>query len=113
MDNATDLKKAIDTAGRYVWLDFTASPLSAIEEGAFYNCKKLTALTLPATVTRIENYAFDGCTGLTSVKFDCLITATNFCRKYPFPGNLRTAYLAGLAGTYTRANNAVLTWAKE
>jgi hypothetical protein len=39
MDSVSDLKKALDTAGRYVWLDLTASPLTAIEEGAFYNCK--------------------------------------------------------------------------
>jgi hypothetical protein len=87
--------------------------LTAIEEGAFYNCKKLTALTLPETLTRIDDYAFDGCTSLVSVKFDCLITAANFSRKDPFPSNLRTAYLAGLAGTYSRANNAVLTWERE
>jgi hypothetical protein len=53
--------RSIGTAGRYLSLDLTASPLTAIEEGAFYNCKKLTALTLPVTLTRIEDYAFDGC----------------------------------------------------
>ena len=41
---------------------------------AFYNCTNLTSITLPSTLTTIDNnlltgFAFDGCTNLTSITF--------------------------------------------
>ena len=35
--------------------------------GAFYNCKGLTSITIPDSVTSIGSYAFRGCTGLMSI----------------------------------------------
>jgi len=60
-------------------------------------------------------FAFNGCTGLISVTFAAgsAISSANFGTDV-FPGNdnLKTAYLAGGAGTYTRASGGT-TWAKQ
>ena len=42
-------------------------PVCAIGEGAFKNCKELTTVVIPESVTAIFNSAFEGCTNLTSV----------------------------------------------
>ncbi len=40
---------------------------TTIGAGAFYNCKKLTSVTLPDSVTIVEDGAFNGCSALTTV----------------------------------------------
>ncbi|MBR6029892.1 MAG: leucine-rich repeat domain-containing protein [Clostridia bacterium] len=46
-------------------------PLTAIADYAFKDCTDLKGtLTIPATVTRIGDSAFDGCTGLTALKME-------------------------------------------
>jgi len=69
----------------------------------------------------IDNAAFSGCTKLTSVTFS---TGSNITISYfgssAFPEgsngqggyNLRTAYFAGGAGTYTRDNGGSI-WTKQ
>ena len=42
---------------------------------AFYNCKGLTSVTIPNSVTTIGNDAFHGCTGLTSVTIPNSVTS--------------------------------------
>jgi len=85
--------------------------VTSIGDEAFDNCTSLTSVTIPAGVMSIGNYAFASCTGLTSVTFAAgsAITSENFGTN-AFPGGsggyygdeLKTAYLAGGAGTYTR-----------
>ena len=41
-----------------------------IGEGAFKDCSTLTSITIPNSVTRIGNSAFNGCTSLKSVRFE-------------------------------------------
>lgn len=44
--------------------------ISTICDSAFKNCTKITSVTIPATVQRIESEAFSGCTSLKEVKFE-------------------------------------------
>jgi hypothetical protein len=41
--------------------------VTKIGEFAFYNCTRLTEISIPNSVTEIGKYAFSGCTGLTSI----------------------------------------------
>ncbi len=41
--------------------------VTSIREYAFSGCSGLTSITIPGGVTSIENYAFNGCSGLTGV----------------------------------------------
>lgn len=41
--------------------------VTSIGVKAFYNCSSLMNVTIPGSVTSIENYAFEGCNGLTSI----------------------------------------------
>jgi hypothetical protein len=93
--------------------------VTSIGEWAFWDCTGLTSVTIPASVTSIGNHAFDGCTGLKSVTFETgsNIKLSNF-GEGAFPeldklsGNhLRTAYLSGGAGTYTKVKGE--TWIKQ
>jgi len=85
--------------------------VTSIIRYAFSHCASLTSITIPASVMFIDAYAFEYCSGLTSVTFTTgsAISNDNFWSS-AFPqgnssdggDNLRTAYLAGGAGTYTR-----------
>jgi hypothetical protein len=83
---------------------------------AFSGCTGLTSITIGNSVTRIDYGAFEDCTNLTSVTFATGSNITNFGWS-AFPGaidtgeSLRTAYLRGDAGTYTREADG--TWTKQ
>ena len=48
--------------------------VTEIGDYAFNGCSGLTSVTIPASVTRIGNYAFNGCTGLTSATIPASVT---------------------------------------
>jgi len=113
--------------------------VTTIEESAFDQCTSLTSITIPNGLTIIENFtfsqtgltsitipagvtsigycAFNQCNSLTSVKFEGTITSDNFHSEAAFYGDLRTKYLAGGTGTYTRSGAGTTaspyTWMKQ
>jgi len=90
----------------------------SIGENAFSTCQRLTEITIPASVTSIGLRAFNYCTNLISVTFEA---ANVTIGDYAFPQtssgnggeNLRTAYLSGGAGTYTRTSSTATAWTKQ
>ena len=49
--------------------------VTSIGYAAFYDCSRLTAITIPNSVTSIGGYAFSGCSGLTSVTIPDSVTS--------------------------------------
>ena len=61
------------------------STVTSINNSAFSGCTSLTSVTIPAGVTSINNSAFSGCTSLTSVTIPASVTsigmyAFSYCR---------------------------------
>jgi len=121
---------AINSAGKYVSLDLSGSPLTIIRKGAFEDCTSLagiiipnsvtiidwdafeyctnlTSVTIPDSVTIIRDKAFSGCLSLTSVTFQGTILPIIPYERldglyfYAFMGDLEAKYLKGGIGTYT------------
>jgi hypothetical protein len=95
--------------------------VTVIGDNAFYGCSALTGVSIPAGVTSIGDYAFYGCSALTSVTFSAGGNITSFdYNAFPngvrpgmdYGDELRTAYLAGGAGTYTRTAGGS-DWTKQ
>lgn len=47
----------------------------SIEEKAFYDCKKLTSIVIPNSVSSIKSYTFSGCSALPSIAIPNSITS--------------------------------------
>ena len=61
--------------------------LTTIEDEAFKNCTKLTSLTIPDSVSAIGEGAFAGCTGLTSLTIPADVTELGVGYSNPYPAN--------------------------
>ena len=48
---------------------------SGSSKGTFRDCKKLSTLSLPESVTKVDGYSFNGCTSLTEIYFPANITS--------------------------------------
>ena len=79
---------------------------------AFQGCSSLTSITIPNSVTTLGNYAFEGCTSLTSII--CLSTtpptiSSNLCDKGEtliyIPDNALSAYQSAWGSDYLFVNN--------
>jgi len=68
------LNEAINSAGKYVSLNLSGSPLTTIPDGAFTKCTCLVGITIPDSVTSIGYSAFGGCTSLASVTIPNSVT---------------------------------------
>jgi hypothetical protein len=87
--------------------------VTSIGDWAFEDCTKLTSITIPNGVTSIGWDAFSSCTSLTSVTFQGTIDSSGLHNDaFRGLGDLRTKYLAGGPGTYTRARGSN-TWTKQ
>jgi hypothetical protein len=109
-----EIEKVIRSNKKYVSLKLTGNNLTKIPEDGFSGCQSLTSITIPKSVTSIENETFRICPFLTSVTFQGKIDANNFhgedmenfgnvtfVKRGAFDGDLRDKYLAGGIGTYT------------
>ena len=81
--------KIVNGGGYYYYYDYDGwsyrygTYYDKIGDYAFKGCSGLTSLTLPATITTIGKYAFEDCTGLTSLNLPAGITSIG---KYAFSG---------------------------
>ncbi len=57
----------------------TTYSVTAIGEYAFRGCSSLTSIDIPNSVTTIDMWAFSYCTGLTSVNFGNSVTSIGYC----------------------------------
>ena len=86
--------------------------VTSIGDSAFADCGSLTSVTIGSGVTSIGSYAFYG-PSLTSVTFATGSNiADNNIPSSALPGNLKTVYSTGKAGTYTRTTGGD-TWTKQ
>jgi hypothetical protein len=90
--NSIDLVtlKAMATTSSLATLDLSEATVSGnvIPNNAFFNCIKLTSITIPNSVTSIGHYAFAYCSGLPSVTIPNSVTsignsAFEFCTSLP------------------------------
>lgn len=68
-DNKATITKVDTITGDDVTIPSTLDDytVTGIGVSAFYDCNKITSITIPNSITTIGESAFDGCTGLTSI----------------------------------------------
>jgi len=92
--------------------------ITKINNAAFNGCLALTKITIPSSVISIGNMAFNNCANLTSVTFQGTILSKDFQQTLSFPGDLYDKFYAtdktkGTPGTYTRPNLNSTVWTKK
>ena len=50
-------------------------PITELEVNSFYECRNLTSITIPSSVTRLGNNCFSGCKSLTSITIPSSVTS--------------------------------------
>ena len=65
-----NINAAIKSINVGVSLDFSGANFTKIPKNAFKDCKRLTGIVIPACVTSIGHYAFNGCTGLKTLELE-------------------------------------------
>ena len=70
-----DLSEAKIVEGGNYYYNYCYTSNDVIGRYAFYGCRGLTSLTLPAGITEISDYAFAYCSGLTSLTLPAGITS--------------------------------------
>ena len=84
-----DIAKVIKNAGKYVSLDLSGSPLTEMK--GFFQCKTLVGITIPDSVTSIDDVAFTF-SGLTSITIPDSVTSIG---TYAFSGSQLTSVTIG------------------
>ena len=74
-----------------------------INQYAFYGCSGLTSVTIPDSVTSIGYRAFDGCSGLTSVTIGNSVTSIVHCAFYGCSGLTSVTIGNSVASIYEQA----------
>jgi len=86
---------------------FFSIPDSVTSIGKQAITSRLTGITIPNSVTSIEEYAFYKCSNLTNVTFQGTINSENFnIKAFQDTGDLREKYLAYGIGTYIRTSGS-------
>jgi hypothetical protein len=66
---------SVANRNKYVNLDLSGSTFTSIRNRDFADCKNLTGVTIPNSVTSIEASAFMGCTNITSITIPDRVTS--------------------------------------
>ena len=74
--DGAEITKYIGSGGRVtIPSKIDGYPVKSIGDWAFYGCSSLTSVTIPNSVTSIGNNAFYGCSSLTSVTIPDSVTS--------------------------------------
>ena len=96
--------------------------VSMIRSSAFSGCSKFKSVTIPDSVTSIGNYAFEGCTGLTSVYYAGNISSwCGISGLENIMSSSRTLYIGGkkvegeliIPNSVTSIGSSAFRWCKE
>jgi len=69
------IPETIKSAGKYVILDLSDTPIKTIPNNAFEKCDKLSGIIIPNSVTSIGKSAFEGCAGFSSITIPASVTS--------------------------------------